>query len=169
MEKKKLTIAFYPCSGFSRTEFDYDNYESIVEKLRPIKDKVILTYWEDFAENAYNFVELFNDGLDMLEYDEQDYVAANIKELTGEDDVWTFESQYWAVVLDVDYQTAVKDIKRESPIKEDNSNNLALYKALIDDIVAVTKGGNNIELIANENGSYTLKYNGIAKTICLDE
>ena len=169
MEKKKLTIAFYPCSGFGRTEFDCDNYESIVEKLRTIRYEVILTFWEDFAENAYNFVDLFNDGLCMLDYDEQDYVSANVKELTGEDDVWTFESQYWAVVLDADFQTAVKDIKGESPIKENNSNNLALYKTLIDDIVAVTKGGNNIELIANENGSYTLKYNGIAKTICADE
>ena len=167
MEKKNITIAFYPTSSFGRREFDYDNHKGIVEKLRTIRDEVILSYWEDYIENAHNFVELFNDGLD--EYDEQDYVAANIKELTGEDDVWTFESQYWAVVLDADYQTAIKDIKGESPIKEDKSNNLALYKALIDDIVAVTKGGNNIELIANENGSYTLKYNGIVKTICFDE
>lgn len=169
MEKKNITIAFYPTSSFCRREFDYDDYKGIVEKLRPIKDEVILSYWEDYTENAHNFVELFNDGLCMLDYDEQDYVYANIKELTGEDDVWMFESQYWAVVLDADFQTAVKDIKGESPIKEDNSNNLALYKSLIDDIVAVTKGGNNIELIANENGSYTLKYNGIAKIICADE
>lgn len=186
--KKNLTIAFYPVVELSRHEFDYCDTKMQIQTLKRIKDKVVLTKIEASVDAIEDFIECFNSGFGFLEQDELDYVKSVINKLICVDDIDAFIDQYWATLIDIDFDTANKLIKEDgdinmldnnqievskwailAPADELTNNDSKLYKAILDDIVSVTKGGKTIELCANSDGSYTLKYDGISKTININE
>lgn len=187
--KKNFTIAFYPVAELSRHEFDYCDTKMQIQTLKQIKDKVILTKIETSADAIKDFIECFNDGFDFLDKNEIDYVKSVLNKLIYiADDIDAFVDQYWVTLIDTDFDTANELIKEDgdinmldinqsevgkwailTPADELINNDSKLYKAILDDIVSLTKGGKTIELCANSNGSYTLKYDGISKTFSVDE
>lgn len=186
--KKNLTIAFYPVVELSRHEFDYCDTKMQIQSLKQIKDKVVLAKIETSVDAIEDFIECFNNGFGFSEQYEIDYVKSVINKLICVDNLDAFIDQYWAVLIDIDFDTANKLIKEDgdinmldhnqievskwailSPADELTNNDSKLYKAILDDIVSVTKGGKTIELCANSNGSYTLKYDEISKTFSVDE
>lgn len=202
VERKNLTIAFYPVKELSRHEFDYCDTKMQIQTLKQIKDKVVLAKIETSVDAIEDFIECFNSGFGFLEQDELDYVKSVINKLicvndlgafvenlgAFANDIDAFIDQYWATLIDIDFDTANKLIKEDgdinmldnnqievskwailAPADELTNNDSKLYKAILDDIVSVTKGGKTIELCANSDGSYTLKYDGISKSFSVDE
>lgn len=200
--KKNLTIAFYPVVELSRHEFDYCDTKMQIQTLKQIKDKVVLAKIETSVDAIEDFIECFNNGFGFSEQYEIDYVKSVLNKLicvndlgafvenlgAFANDIDAFIDQYWATLIDIDFDTANKLIKEDgdinmldnnqievskwailTPADELTNNDSKLYKAILDDIVSVTKGGKTIELCANSDGSYTLKYDGISKTFSVDE